>query len=111
MVKRKILTALEKPDNKKKKKSLLSLSDVCYVSRGKEKLIKIFKRATVKKKKEKIQRDFSQHLQESGNQSGRKLEYNGTGNENEEASEGFPFLPPPPSPFKWGIDWLLQTES
>lgn len=110
MVKRKILTTPEKSDGKKP--SPLSLSHVCYVSRVKEKLIKNFKGATTKKKKRKqIQRDFSHHLQESGNQSGRKLEYNGTGNENEEASEGFPSLPPPPTLFKWGIDWLLQTES
>jgi len=34
------------------KKKCLSLSHVCYVSRGKEKLI-IFKGATVKKKKKK----------------------------------------------------------
>lgn len=50
MVKRKILTTLEKSDAKKP--SPLSLSHVCYVSRVKEKLIKNFKGATTKKKKE-----------------------------------------------------------
>lgn len=99
MVKRKILTTLEQSG---KNKSPLSVSHVCYVSRGKEKLIKKIKEVAAKKKKvgEQIQRNFSCHLQDSGNQSGRKLEYNGTGNENEEGSEGFPSLPPPPTLFK-----------
>lgn len=49
MVKRKILTTLEKSDGRKPSAS--SLSHVCYVSRVKEKLIKNFKGATTKKKK------------------------------------------------------------
>lgn len=82
------------------KKSHLCLSHVCYVSRSKERLIKILKELQQRKKIERkqIRRDLSCHPQESGNQSGRKFEYNGTGNENEEASKGLSFASTSPHP-------------